>query len=73
MENIEKTITIIPVNVIISEITPLGIESSMLCLSSTLYNINFQLKTVTGVLINSIFIQTDNKNIEDNLWKLYIF
>ena len=41
MENIEKTITIIPVNVIISEVTPVGIESTMLCLSSTLYNINF--------------------------------
>ena len=40
-EALEKTLTVIPVNVIISELTPLGIESSMLCLSSTLYNINF--------------------------------
>ena len=40
MENIEKTITKIPVNVIISEVTPLGIESSMLCFSSTICNIN---------------------------------
>jgi len=40
MENIEKTITKIPVNVIISEVTPLGIESSMLCFASTICNIN---------------------------------
>ena len=56
MENIEKTITKIPVNVIISEVTPLGIESSMLCFSSTICNMNIQLKSLTGVLINSVFI-----------------
>jgi hypothetical protein len=41
LETLEKILTVIPVNVIISELTPQGIESSMLCLASTLYNINF--------------------------------
>jgi hypothetical protein len=73
MENLEKTMTIIPVNVIISEVTPKGIESSMLCLSYTFYDLNLILRALGGWCINSIFVHCDDKNIEDNLWKLYIF
>ena len=74
MESIEKMLTSVPSNIIISTVTPEGIEGSMLSLTSTIITLNlYTVKSLVGVLVNKLFTHVKKENIENNFWKLYIF
>ncbi len=74
MESIEKMLTSIPCNIIVSLVTPDGIEASMLSVTSTIITLNlYTVKSLVGVLVNKLFTHVNNENLENNFWKLYIF
>lgn len=74
MESIEKMITSVPSNIIISTVVPKGIEASMLSLTSTIITLNlYTIKSLIGVVVNKLFTHVTNENLENNFWKLYIF
>ena len=73
MEGIEKMLTSLPSNIIISLVVPEGIEASMLSLTSTIITLIYIIKSLVGVIVNKLFTHVTNENLENNFWKLYIF
>ena len=74
MEGIEKMLTSVPSNIIVSLIVPEGIEASMLSLTSTIITLNlYTIKSLVCVIVNKLFTHVTNENLENNFWKLYIF
>ena len=74
MESIEKMLTSVPSNIIVSLVVPEGIEASMLSLTSTIITLNlYTIKSLVGVIVNKLFTHVTNENLENNFWKLYLF
>ena len=68
MEAIEKMLTSLPCNIIVSLVTPDGIEASMLSLTSTVFSICSLNKGLMGIFINKVWVHANNSNLEDTLW-----
>ena len=48
---------------------PKGIEASLLSLNSSIVGMNiYGIKSLMGVLINSLFVKAQNDNIAEKLW-----
>ena len=60
---LEKIMTALPSNMIMSRVIPHGVEAVMFSLAHTIMNLNmFQLRTMMGVIINDHFVHVTKEN-----------
>jgi hypothetical protein len=67
---LEKAMTIMPSNIIMSQVIPPGVEATMFAIAHVIINLNqFTLRQVIGVLINDNFVFVTKENM-DNFYVL---
>ena len=69
---LEKAMTLMPSNIIFSQVIPPGVEATMFAVAHTVINLNvFTLRALVGVFINDNFVFVTKENM-DNFYVLQI-
>jgi hypothetical protein len=63
---LEKSMTMLPSNIIMSQVIPPGVEATMFAIAHVIINLNqFTLRALVGVFINDNFVFVTKENMEN--------